>query len=475
MLDLIERQTRLTLNQWKIIVAAILGDMLDFFDFYLIGYVLAFIVGPWQLTFGQSAMVLMSAGLGAVPGAFFWGWMADRVGRRRVFILTALNFSIPTGLMALTPEHGWVYLTFCRFLVGFGVSGLFAVDLPLVQEFVPTYKRGWVGGLVTACLPLGNIGGAFLGAYLAPALGWRGLFAMGLLPALITLLIRAWVPESPRWLIRKGRIEEARRSIAWALQMNPQDVIVPATIEDVPHTPWRELFKYPRSIVVGCLTSLSQTGGIGLLMWATTLLVLIIKITPAEAAGLMIWVGVAGFAGRLVCSYANDAFGRRPAGFIVGMGAAFFLALAGFYYDAFIGSVSVFWLCVMAHRFFGDGSYATTGPYTAEIWPAGLRASGMGFTYGVGNLGKVIGPLGLALICGQSNFISPKASLEFVMPAMLFLAFWYALSGTAFLFGIETKGRSIEEIDRALTASSPAAETAHVPATAAGTATGTAT
>src|ERR1700679_61193 len=138
MLDMIERQTRLTLNQWKIIVAAILGDMLDFFDFYLIGYVLAFIIGPWQLTFGQSAMVLMSAGLGAVPGAFFWGWMADKVGRRKVFILTALNFSIPTGLMALTPDHGgWIYLTIFRFLVGFGVSGLFAVDLPLVQEFVP--------------------------------------------------------------------------------------------------------------------------------------------------------------------------------------------------------------------------------------------------------------------------------------------------------------------------------------------------
>ena len=62
--------------------------------------------------------------------------------------------------MALTPDGSWVYLTVCRFLVGFGVSGLFAVDLPLVQEFVPTHKRGWVGGLVTTCLPLGNIFGA---------------------------------------------------------------------------------------------------------------------------------------------------------------------------------------------------------------------------------------------------------------------------------------------------------------------------
>jgi putative MFS transporter len=456
MLDMIERQTRLTINQWKIIVAAILGDMLDFFDFYLIGYVLAFIVGPWKLTFGQSAMVLLSAGLGAVPGAFFWGWLADKVGRRKVFILTVLNFSIPTGLMALTPDGGWVYLTICRFLVGFGVSGLFAVDLPLVQEFVPTYKRGWVGGLVTSCLPLGNICGALLGAFLAPVFGWRGLFAIGLVPALMTLLIRAWVPESPRWLIRKGRVEEARKSVAWALMIDAKDVALPATIEETPHTPWVELFKYPRSMIVSVLTSLSQTSGIGLLMWATTLLVLILKITPAQAAQLMIWVGVSGFAGRLVCSYASDAIGRRPAGFLVGMGGGLLMCLAGFYYDGMIGGVSVFWLFVMAQRFFGDGAYAIIGPYSAEIWPAGLRASGMGFGYGLGNLGKVIGPLGLALICGQSNFVSPKASLDFVLPAMIFLAFWSFLSGIAFLFGIETKGRSIEEIDSQLTSNAAA-------------------
>jgi putative MFS transporter len=317
---------------------------------------------------------------------------------------------------------------------------------------VPTHKRGWVGGLVTSCLPLGNICGAILGAFLAPVFGWRGLFAIGLLPALLTLLIRAWVPESPRWLIRKGRIAEARQSVAWALMIDPKDVALPTTIEEVPHTPWIEIFKYPRSLIVATLTSLSQTSGIGILMWATTLLVLILKISPAEAAKMMIWVGLTGFAGRLACSYANDAIGRRPAGFIVGMFGALFMALAGFYYNFFIGSVSVFWLFLMAQRFFGDGAYAVIGPYSAEIWPAGLRTSGMGFGYGLGNLGKVIGPLGLALICGQSNFVSPKASLDFIVPALLFLAFWSALAGVAFLFGIETRGRSIEDIDSELIA-----------------------
>jgi hypothetical protein len=167
--------------------------------------------------------ILLAAGVGAIPGAFFWGWMADRIGRRKVFIDGA-QFLLATGIMAFTPDqYGWIFLSVCRFVVGIGVAGLIAVDLPLVQEFVPSSKRGWVGGLVTSTISIGGALGAACGAYLGPVIGWRGLFLIGLLPALLTLLIRAWVPESPRWLIRRGRREEARASIAWALQVDPAD------------------------------------------------------------------------------------------------------------------------------------------------------------------------------------------------------------------------------------------------------------
>jgi putative MFS transporter len=177
MLDALERQQRLTLNQWKIISAAILGDMLDFFDFFLIGYVLAFIVGQWKLTFLEWGTILLAAGVGAIPGAFFWGWMADRIGRRKVFVATVLNFSLATGVMAAAPDqYGWLFLAFCRCLVGVGVAGMVAVDLPLVQEFVPSSKRGWVGGLVTTTVSVGGALGAAAGAYLGPIIGWRGLF-----------------------------------------------------------------------------------------------------------------------------------------------------------------------------------------------------------------------------------------------------------------------------------------------------------
>jgi putative MFS transporter len=157
MLELLERQNRLTVNQWKIISAAILGDMLDFFDFFLIGYVLVFIVGHWKLTFLESGTILLAAGIGAIPGAFFWGCMADRIGRRKVFVATVLNFSLATGLMAASPDqYGWLFLAFCRLLVGIGVAGMVTVDLPLVQEFVPSSKRGFVGGIVTSAISIGG-------------------------------------------------------------------------------------------------------------------------------------------------------------------------------------------------------------------------------------------------------------------------------------------------------------------------------
>ena len=462
MLERLENQKSLTANQWKIIATANVGDMLDFFDFFLISYVLAFILKDWQLTFGQSAMILVSAGLGAVPGAFFWGWMGDRIGRRKVFILTALNVALATGVMYFTPEQGgwvagWIFLTFFRFFVGFGNAGLIAVDIPLVQEFVPAYKRGWVSGLTTTLLPAGNILGAVSGAFLAPIIGWRGLFLVGLVPALLVLMFRYWVPESPRFLIRMGRHEEARKSLAWALQCDPNEIELPTTLPEVEKTSWRELFRYPRSMTAACLVALSQTGGVGILMWITTLFVMVLKITPPEASYLMIYVGILGIVGRLVASWMSDALGRRLSGFLIGIGGALAMAAAGYFHDVYLGTVSVFFVLIMVQRFFGDASYAIIGPYIAEVWPNRLRASGMGFSYGIGNLGKIIGPLGLALVVGSSNYVSPKVTLDALFPALLFLAFWYGQAGLVFAFlGIETRGRSIEEINSTLDANAPA-------------------
>jgi putative MFS transporter len=455
MLQLLEQQDKLTKNQWLIAGAATLGDMLDFFDFLLIGFVLAFIVNDWQLTYGQSGAILLASGVSAPFGSLFYGWLADKVGRRTALIASVLNVSVATGAMALTPHGAWIYLLVCRFVVGFGVTGLYSVDITLMQEFTGSKKRGWITGLTTTMLPAGFLLGALLGAFATPYIGWRGLFAIGLLPALLTLYIRAFVPESPHWLLRRGRLEEARQSLAWALMIDPQDITLPAVLLPVEKTRWIELFKYPRSIIAGCLTGLTQTGGVALALWQVTLLVMVLGITPPEASKLVIWISIAAIAGRFFCSWISDAWGRRASGIFSCLTAAFFMFMAGYLHSMFVGGLSMFFTMILLQSFFGSGNYSIVGPYMGELWPARLRGSGMGLVYGVGNLGKFIGPAGLALIAGQSNFVSPKATLDALVPGFAYFASWYVLGALAFwLIAMETRGRTIDEIDAELTAPS---------------------
>ena len=353
MLDLLDEQQSLTINQWKIFTACLFSTMLDFFDFFLISFALAFFVGDWHLTFGQSGMILFASGVSAIPGGWFFGWLGDRIGRRKVFMITVLTFSGATGLMALTPHGAWPFMVAMRFIVGFGNAGMVAVDLPLLQEFMPASKRGWVSGLATALLPAGPALAAALSASLGAIIGWRGLFAIGLLPAAMAFMIRVWVPESPRWLIGQGRVKEARRSLAWALQIDPEQISVPVEVAEVQRTSWAELFKYPRSIAVGCLTGLSQTGVAGLGLWGVVLLALILKVSPAEASFLAIWIGLTAVPGRAVGAWLSDLLGRRYAGILTGLlGAAAMLA-AGYWHDVYVGAFSVYYLMLLAHGFIG--------------------------------------------------------------------------------------------------------------------------
>ena len=227
MIERLEQQERLTSNQWKLICTANVADLLDFFDFFLIGYVTAALTKEWSLSYGQGGAILLASGLGAVPGAFVWGWLGDRIGRRTVFLWSAVTISLATGIMVFTPGPnalipGWLFLMFFRFFVGIGNAGIFTIDLPLVQEFMPAYKRGWVSALITTLLPGGGLLAGIVAATLLPIVGWRYLFLVGLSPLVLVFMIRYWVPESPRWLIRMGRHEEARQSLAWALMIDPE-------------------------------------------------------------------------------------------------------------------------------------------------------------------------------------------------------------------------------------------------------------
>ena len=141
------------------------------------------------------------------------------------------------------------------------------------------------------------------------------------------------------------------------------------------------------------------------------------------------------------------------------------MSLAGYLHDVMLGAVSMFYLMILVNGFFGPGTYAIIGPYMTEVWPAPLRASGLGLAYGTSNVGKFIGPAGLAVIAGASNFVTPQATLDAIIPAFNYFAGWYVLAALAFLFiAIETRGRTIEELDAALTGRVLAPATVKIPA-----------
>ena len=261
MIDRLEQQKKLTPNQWKLICTANVADLLDFFDFFLIGYVTAALTKEWSLTYWQGGAILLASGLGAVPGAFIWGWLGDKIGRRTVFIWSSVMISLATGIMVFTPGPdawvpGWLFLMFFRFFVGVGNAGIFTIDLPLVQEFIPAHKRGWVSALITTLLPGGSMLAGIVAAWLLPIIGWRYLFLVGLSPLVLVLMIRYWVPESPRWLMRMGRVEEARRSLAWALMIDPKEIELPAALPPSGHD------------ALGRTVQISPAGRRGLLDWA---------------------------------------------------------------------------------------------------------------------------------------------------------------------------------------------------------------
>jgi MFS transporter, putative metabolite:H+ symporter len=447
--NLLDRTEQLTARQKLVAFVGIANGTLEFFDQYVIAFVLLFILKPWHLTYGQTAVVLLSSGLGSMIGSFAWGWFADRFGRRPALLWILIALSGSSFCLALTPDHGWLYLAIFRAGIGFGVGG-YSVVLAMVQEFMPAARRGLVAGAISISAAFGLLLASLVTSLFGELLGWRGMFLLGAVPAVFSLFVFRAIPESPRWAAAKGRTLVARRATAWTLGVD--EATLPTSPDErsaEQRAGWSELFRYRRSLVVSSLISFGiVTGYYGLFLWGPTLLVQVLNLTPKGASHLMLIAGVSGIASRLLFSWLLERWGRRWAGFVATAGAAIAMAIAG-------SNASGAWpigfaIFFLMSCFFCDGCLAVSGPYTAEIWPARLRAAGAGWSYGTGGLGKMVGPAGLALIVGSSDVLTPKATIDAALPAFLFLGGCLLLSGVTFFFARETRGLSLEQIEEAL-------------------------
>ena len=200
----------LTPRFWASMGLVALQGTFDYFDFFVIGYLVALLAPIWHLTYGQSSLILLGGGLGSVAGALLFGSMADRFGRKPALIASVFVVALGSGGVALLPDGAWLGFALLRILVGVGLGGAAGVQTTISVELTPTRHRTFISSLMMAPTSLGIILAAVLSSQFLPILGWRGLAAIGTAPGLVGIALFWVLPESPKWLLSCGRFAEAR-------------------------------------------------------------------------------------------------------------------------------------------------------------------------------------------------------------------------------------------------------------------------
>jgi putative MFS transporter len=433
-----------TTRYWLSIILFAVTGVVDFFDFFVVGFLVSVLAPKWHLTFGQTSIMLMSAGIGAMLGALASGFLADRFGRKPLAVAGVLICGLSSGAIALIPEDGWIFFAILRFFVGFGLAAGAAAAVPAIVEFAPTRHRTLVTSLVVVPVAFGVLSASITASYLLPLVGWRGLAAVGFLPIILAILTAFVMPESPRWLISKGRVREAQTSIRKLYQVGDQPFALPA-LPAASSARFADLFAEQRRFWLTVLIWFgASTANYGVFLWGPTIVALLLGVAPQDAAKMFIYVSLAGVLGRTGFAFLAHRVGRKPCGQLMGYGIAISLGLAAFFHNDFVGSVPLFLVFLIVGALFFDGGFSNLAPYPAEIFPVQLSGRAVGLAQFANGVGKIVGPLCLAVIAGADNFVHPQATASAVTPAFIFLAGAGLLVGLAFTFlGVEPHGRPV--------------------------------
>src|ERR1700753_1304711 len=149
----------------------VIQEMFEFYDFFLVGYLVSVLAPGWHLTYGQSALMLLSSGVGAIVGSLVGGQIADRIGRKKMIWGGGLIFSVGAAGCALIPDGAWLSFSLLRFVVGFGMTAAISAQSPLIVEITPTRFRTFISSLMVAPVALGTLFAAIIAANLMPAIG----------------------------------------------------------------------------------------------------------------------------------------------------------------------------------------------------------------------------------------------------------------------------------------------------------------
>ena len=372
----------------RALVAAGLGWMLDAFDVMLYAMVLAALIDDLGLTKQQAGLLGSVTLLAAAAGGLAFGVFADRHGRTRALMASVLLYSIFTGLCGVA-QNLWQLAMF-RILLGLGMGGEWASGAALVSETWPAGHRGKALGFMQSAWAIGYAAAAAATALVLPRWGWRAVFFIGIVPALLVFWIRRRVEEPQIWIRRRG---SARLFDVFRRGLAPVTVAV-TLMNACTLFGWWGLNAW----VPAYLSLPPSQGGIGLGTYAMSGLVVAMQV--------WMWFGYVTF------GYIGDAIGCKRAYVTYLLFASLLLPLYGF-----IRNPIVLLALGPFVAFFGTGYYSGFGALTAELYPTSMRATAQGFCYNVGRVASAAAPFTVGSLATSDGFAAA-----------------FAVTGAAFLF-----------------------------------------
>ena len=413
--DIPARLDRLPWGRFHTLVVAALGItwILDGLEVTLAGTVAGALKTSPVLQFSNADVGLAGSAYlaGAVLGAIFFGWLTDRLGRKKLFFITLTVYLLATAATAFS-WNLWSFLLF-RFITGAGIGGEYAAINSTIQELVPARVRGWtdlvINGSFWIGAALGALGAIVLldPAVIDPEHGWRAAFLIGALLACIVFFMRLWLPESPRWLMTHGRAVEAEEIVAGIeARLRAEGHVIPdaplptVRLRSRSHTPlgdvWHTLLHAHRQrTFVGLALMAAQAFFYNAIFFTYALVLTTFYGIPNEHVGWYILPFAAGnVLGPILLGRLFDTIGRRPMIAFTYLMSGLLLALTGWLFAQGLLSVREQTLAWSVIFFFASAAASSAYLTVSETFPLEIRALAIALFYAVGTgIGGVIGPL----------------------------------------------------------------------------------
>lgn len=438
------RLDRLPMTGYQRLIFGIIATawFFDSIDLGSLTFLLGSIREEFGLTTAQAGLLSSMSFIGMFLGAAIAGMAADRFGRKMVFQVSMVFWGLGSLWCAYAPDAQT--LGYARLLLGFGMGMEFPVALAIVSEFLPSVKRGRYLAILEGFWPIGFIAAGLLSLFFLTHFDWRTMFLFQAFPAAFLLVVRIFVPESPRWLADRGRTAEAERvmtKIEGHVQRRlpaGQTLPTPQPVETRARTERRfsfiELWSNgyaSRTIMIWTVWFFALLGFYGLTTWLSALLQEAGH-SVTKSVTYTITISLAGVPGFIAAAILLDKWGRKPTAMMMLLGSA---CAAYFYGNAANTTQLIGFGLVM--QFFLFGMWSVLYAYTPELYPTRSRATGAGCASAVGRVGSLLGPYIIGIVLPALG-----ASGVFALGAGSFIIAALAIG----IFGIETKGKSLEAI-----------------------------